>query len=292
LTTIIPALLAAALISLLGSVALAVGAGLLRFAGAARLALTEGIEVEADSSGRGSAAGIVHRGIVGGLILALAALLLRTVATGHAPWSNLHEFSAAFGAGVMAVYLFVDRGQRIRGLAPAVAVIAAALIGLSLTLNSRIDPLVPALQQPLLLTVHVGAAMLAYAISAVAFAAAGGELLQRFSGGSIGWLPSADACRAAADRSVVLAFPVLTIAIVLGSVWANLAWRSYWSNDPKELAAAATWLVYGAYLHVAGRRDRWAVLAPWLLVLGFVGVLFTYLGAGLVFVGEHSYANP
>jgi cytochrome c-type biogenesis protein CcsB len=290
--TIIPALLAAALISLLGSVALAVGAGLLRFAGAARLALSEGIEVETGPRGRSSAASIVHPGVVLGLLLTLAALLLRTVATGHAPWSNLHEFSAAFGAGVIAVYLFVDRGQRIRGLAPVVAIIAAALIGLSLALDSRIDPLVPALQQPLLLTVHVGAAMLAYAISAVAFAAAAGELVQRFSGGSISWLPSAAACRAAADRSVILAFPVLTIAIVLGSVWANLAWRSYWSNDPKELAAAATWLVYGAYLHVAGRRDRWAALAPWLLVLGFVGVLFTYLGAGLIFVGEHSYANP
>jgi cytochrome c-type biogenesis protein CcsB len=290
--TIIPALLAAALISLLGSVALFVGGSLLRFAGAARLALSEGIYEDAGPSGRGSATSVVHLGIVLGLALALIALLLRTVVTGHAPWSNLHEFSAAFGASVMAVYLFVDRGQRIRGLAPAVAIIAAALLGLSLALDSRIDPLVPALQQPLLLTVHVGAAMLAYAISAVAFAAAGGELLQRFSRGTIHWLPTADACRAAADRSVVLAFPVLTVAIVLGSVWANLAWRSYWSNDPKELAAAATWLVYGAYLHVAGRRDRWARLAPWLLVLGFVGVLFTYLGAGLIFVGEHSYANP
>ena len=291
MATIIPALLAAALFSLLGSVALAAGAGLLRFAGAARLALSEGIEVETGSPGRSSAAGIVHPGVALGLLLTLAALLLRTVATGHAPWSNLHEFSAAFGAGVMAVYLFVDRGQRIRGLAPVVAIIAAALIGLSLALDSRIDPLVPALQQPLLLTVHVGAAMLAYAISAVAFAAAAGELVQRFSRGSIGWLPSAAACRAAADRSVILAFPVLTIAIVLGSVWANLAWRSYWNNDPKELAAAATWLVYGAYLHVAGRRDRWASVAPWLLVLGFAAILFTWLGAGLLFVGQHSYAG-
>jgi ABC-type transport system involved in cytochrome c biogenesis permease subunit len=289
--TLIPALLAAALISLVGSVALALGGGLLQFAGAARLALSEGVDVDDPSRPRFGAR-TVHFGIVASLAFALTALAARSFVTGHAPWSNLHEFSAAFGAGVMAVYLYLDRGERIRGLAPAIAIIAASLIGLSLVLDSRVDPLVPALQQPLLLTVHVGAAMLAYAISAVAFAAAAGELLQRFSGGAVRWLPSAAACRAAADRSVILAFPVLTLAIVLGSVWANLAWRSYWSNDPKELAAAATWLVYGAYLHVAGRRDRWAALAAWLLVLGFAGVLFTYLGAGLVFVGEHSYANP
>jgi ABC-type transport system involved in cytochrome c biogenesis permease subunit len=91
---------------------------------------------------------------------------------------------------------------------------------------------------------------------------------------------------------VLIGFPILTLAIVLGSVWANLAWRSYWSNDPKELAAAATWLVFGAYLHVAGRRDRLAALAPWLVVLGFAGVLFTYIGAGLFIVGEHSYGAP
>ncbi len=286
-----PALLAAALVALLASIGLAVGAGLFRFAGAARLALSEGVELPA-GTGRASTTAIVHAGLVLALALALGALLLRTLATGHAPWSNLHEFTAAFATGVMVIYVYLERGQRIRGLAPVIAGIAAALLGLSLVLDSRIDPLVPALQQPLLLTVHVGAAMLAYAISAVAFAAAAGELLQRSSRGSISWLPSADACRAAADRSVLLAFPVLTIAIVLGSVWANLAWRSYWSNDPKELAAAATWLVYGAYLHAAGRRDRWAAIAPWLLMLGFVGVLFTYLGAGLIFVGEHSYANP
>ena len=87
-------------------------------------------------------------------------------------------------------------------------------------------------------------------------------------------------------------FPVLTLAIALGSVWANLAWRSYWSNDPKELAAAATWLVFGAYLHVAGRRDHWARLAPWLIVAGCLGVAFTYVGAGLFIVGEHSYGLP
>ena len=102
----------------------------------------------------------------------------------------------------------------------------------------------------------------------------------------------ASVTRMVGHRAVLIAFPILTIAIVLGSVWANVAWRSYWSNDPKELAAAATWLVFGAYLHVAGRRDGWERLSPWLIVLGFIGVLFTYIGAGLFLVGEHSYGAP
>jgi ABC-type transport system involved in cytochrome c biogenesis permease subunit len=133
--------------------------------------------------------------------------------------------------------------------------------------------------------------MLAYAMGGVAFAAAVAELVQRRAGDRIAVLPSATVARTAAHRAILLGFPVLTAAIVLGAVWANLAWRAYWSNDPKELAAAATWLLYAGYLHVATRRDRWGELAAWLLVAGFAGVLFTYLGAGLVFVGEHSYAG-
>lgn len=225
--------------------------------------------------------------------LLAAALVVRTLGAGHAPWSNLHEFSVAFAAALLLSYLVLARRLPIEALAPWVALIAAALVAYALALPSGAQPLVPALQAPLLLTVHVGAAALAYAVSGVAFVAALGELAQRRADDRIGALPPAAACRAAAHRSVLIAFPILTLAILLGSIWANLAWRSYWNNDPKELSAAATWLVYAAYLHVvAGRRDRLGRLAPWLLVAGFGAVLFTFLGAGLLFVGQHSYALP
>lgn len=220
-----------------------------------------------------------------------AGLLARALAAGHAPWSNLHEFSAAFAFGLLVVFLLLSRRAALAGLLPGAALVSAALLGVSLAQPDAVRPLVPALQAPLLLTVHVGSAMLAYAITGVAFLAAVGELAQRAARDSLRVLPGAEACRVAAHRAAILAFPILTAAIALGSVWANLAWRSYWSNDPKELAAAATWLVYGAYLHAVGRRDRWGAAAPWLLVLGFVAVLFTWLGAGLLFVGEHSYAG-
>jgi ABC-type transport system involved in cytochrome c biogenesis permease subunit len=218
--------------------------------------------------------------------------VLRTLAVGHAPWSNLHEFSIAFAAALLGTYLALARSYPVSGLAPLAALLAAGLVGFALGLDDRVDPLVPALQQPLLLSIHVGSAALAYAVAGVAFLAAATELGQRASADGIGFLPPQSTLRLVGHRAVLVAFPILTLAIVLGSVWANLAWRSYWSNDPKELAAAGTWLVFGAYLHVAGRRDRWERLAPWLIVLGFAGVLFTFIGAGLFFVGEHSYAAP
>jgi ABC-type transport system involved in cytochrome c biogenesis permease subunit len=227
-----------------------------------------------------------------GLAFLVVALVGRTILGGYAPWASMHGFSIAFAAALLGTYLLLARRSPIDGLAPFAALLAAGLVAFALGRDDAVDPLVPALQQPLLLTVHVGSAVLAYAISGVAFLAAAAEIGQARSGDRIPLLPPASVARAVGHRAVLLAFPILTIAIVLGSVWANLAWRSYWSNDPKELAAAATWLVFGAYLHVAGRRDRWERLAPWLIVLGFAGVLFTYIGAGLIFIGEHSYAAP
>lgn len=286
MTTFIPILLLGALVALLATAAAGLGAALL----GARPATMEtsppgGVATSASApAGRWLTLGV---GLAFGL-LALA-VLLRAALVAHAPWSNLHEFSVAFAAALLGSYLLIARTQPIGGLAPLVALLGAGLVAFALGLDDRIDRLVPALQQPLLLTIHVGTAALAYAVSGLAFVAAAAEIGQRAAGDRIGLLPPAEVARAVSHRAVLIAFPILTIAIVLGSVWANLAWRSYWSNDPKELAAAATWLVFGAYLHVAGRRDRWSRLAPWLIVLGFAGVLFTYVGAGLFIVGEHSY---
>ena len=290
-TTLISALLIGALATLLATAALGFGAVLVALAG--RATATEPmLPGTRPDGGPATPSKVGWLGLVLATTLLVAALAIRTVMVGHAPWSTLHEFSVAFATAVLAVYLALARSYPIAGLAPMVALLAAGLVGFALGLDDAADPLVPALQQPLLLTIHVGSAALAYAVAGVAFVVAAAELGQRWAHGRIAALPDADTLRAVGHRAVLIAFPILTIAIALGSLWANLAWRSYWSNDPKELAAAATWLVFGAYLHVAGRRDRWEALAPWLIVLGFVGVLFTYIGAGIFIVGEHSYGAP
>jgi ABC-type transport system involved in cytochrome c biogenesis permease subunit len=289
MTTLITALLVSSLVVLLATVALGLGAALV---GVARQPLASAPSVPSAEPARRPVAPLLLGGVALGAALLLSAAVARALLIGHAPWSNLHEFSIAFAAVLLASYLVLARSWPIAGLAPLVALLGAGLVAVALGLDDRVEPLVPALQQPLLLTVHVGSAVLAYAVSGVAFVAAAAELGQRAAEERIRLLPPVDVARAVSHRAVLIAFPILTVAIVLGSVWANLAWRSYWSNDPKELAAAATWLVFGAYLHVAGRRDRWERFAPWLIVLGFAGVLFTYIGAGLFIVGEHSYGTP
>lgn len=90
-------------------------------------------------------------------------------------------------------------------------------------------------------------------------------------------------------KATVVTFPMLTLMLILGALWANVAWGRYWGWDPKETAALVTWLIYGAYLHARVTRSWRGSRSAWLLILGFVAVIFTYLG-NLFFGGLHSYA--
>lgn len=90
-------------------------------------------------------------------------------------------------------------------------------------------------------------------------------------------------------RIIGLGFPLLTIGIIAGGVWANEAWGSYWSWDPKETWALITWLVFAAYLHARITRG-WQGRKPAILAsAGFVVVWVCYLGVNLLGKGLHSY---
>jgi len=90
-------------------------------------------------------------------------------------------------------------------------------------------------------------------------------------------------------RIIGLGFPLLTIGIIAGAVWANEAWGSYWSWDPKETWALITWLVFAAYLHARITRG-WQGRRPAILAAtGFSVVWICYLGVNLLGKGLHSY---
>ena len=90
-------------------------------------------------------------------------------------------------------------------------------------------------------------------------------------------------------RILALAFPLLTIGILSGAVWANEAWGSYWSWDPKETWALITWLVFAIYLHTRITKG-WSGEKPAIVAsVGFVMVWFCYLGVNLLGTGLHSY---
>jgi cytochrome c-type biogenesis protein CcsB len=93
-------------------------------------------------------------------------------------------------------------------------------------------------------------------------------------------------------RCVSIGFPLLTIGIITGGLWANHAWGSYWSWDPKESMALVTWLSYAAYIHLRVQRDLSAEKLSVVAVLGLLLTLLTYLGFNsLGFGGLHSYGK-
>jgi cytochrome c-type biogenesis protein CcsB len=218
----------------------------------------------------------------------LAGLAFRTIATGHGPFANMYEFSMAFAFGIMAAYLYFERKYHQRILALVSLPVALGMMLYAITIPADIAPLVPALQNSLLLTVHVATAIVAYGSFAIAFAASLLYLVQP-EGGRWG-LPKPQVLDEIGYRAVVVGFPFLTLTVILGAVWADTAWGSYWSWDPKETASLVTWLIYGAYLHARVMRGWRGNRAAWLLVLGFAATLFTYFG-NLIFGGLHSYSG-
>ncbi|SFM61311.1 c-type cytochrome biogenesis protein CcsB [Thermodesulforhabdus norvegica] len=214
---------------------------------------------------------------------------------GHAPLSNLYE-SLVFGAwAIMVIYLLLEYRSRFRsfGVIPSLlAFLAMAYASFSPRVDDRIQPLVPALKSNWLIA-HVITCFLGYAAFAVSF---GLSLIflarKKFEHSKL--LEVFPAPRVIEDlnyRVVMFGFIWLTLGIITGSIWANSAWGSYWSWDPKETWSLITWLVYAALLHARAVRNWRGTRVAWFSIAGFCCVLFTYFGVNFLLSGLHSYAT-
>jgi len=212
--------------------------------------------------------------------------------------SNMYESFTFAVAGIALVALVFETVQQTRILG-----FGAGLLGFIFMVmadhvpifNSELRPLMPALQSSWL-TYHVATIMLSYSAFALSFFvsicylakdAMGGDgsrllLLQR--------MPSLSALDIFNYKIIAVGFPLLTLGIVLGAVWAATAWGRPWGFDPKETWSAITWLVYAVYLHVRFLRGWKGRRAAIMAILGFLCVLFTYFGVNYLLSGLHSYA--
>jgi len=90
-------------------------------------------------------------------------------------------------------------------------------------------------------------------------------------------------------RIIAVGLPLLTVGIITGAWWAKEAWGAYWQWDPKETAALFSWIVYASYMHLHTRNAWRGVRSAWLVVFGFVTIIFCYLGVNIWISGLHSY---
>ncbi|MHA7861165.1 c-type cytochrome biogenesis protein CcsB [Tessaracoccus sp. Y36] len=247
-----------------------------------------GVTPQADTARTGSH-GLAWYGTaftVMSLLLLTAYIGIRMSVTGHGPFSNQHEFAVAFAWGILLAYLVFEWLYRLRALSLAVLPVSLGMMVYAMNLDATVNPLVPALQNSVMLTLHVGFAVISYGTACVSFAAAVLWLVRPKV--KARWLPGQDTLDDIGYRAAALTFPLITIMIVLGAIWADTAWGRYWGWDPKETAAFVTWLIYGGYLHARVVRNWRGKKAAWLLVIGFAMVLFAYFGNHF-FGGLHSY---
>jgi len=234
-----------------------------------------------------------------GTALLAAGVLARGLAAGRVPWGNMYEFAVAGALVVLVVYLALVVRAGISWLAPVVTGLAVVVLGLSILVYLPPGPLVPALDS-YWLVLHVAAAAIAAGAFVVGAGAAGLFLVKDraerraggpVTGGLLGRLPSTAAMDRLGFQVHAFGFPLWTFAaLISGPIWAQHAWGRYWGWDPKEVWAFITWVVYAGYLHAratAGWRGRGAAV---LALVGFVTLVFNFVGINLFVSGLHSYA--
>lgn len=224
------------------------------------------------------------------------AILTRYVEAGHTPVTNLYESLSFFAWMVIGILLIVNLKYRIKVLGSFLTPIALILVFFALALPKGIIPLAPVLKSfwhPF----HVIFAFLGNALFTLTFCCGVIYLIQEHQlkskrlGAIAKRLPPLNLLDDVSYQSLKFGFPLLTLGIITGAVWAEYAWGSYWNWDPKETWSLITWLLYAALLHqrlTVGWRGRKAAI---MAIVGFLAVLFTFLGVNLLLPGLHTYAN-
>ena len=215
---------------------------------------------------------------------------------GRIPVTNLYESLVFFAWSVNLFYLVVEWKYKSRTFGAFVIPIAFGTMLFAFTNESSIQPLVPALQS-YWLHAHVITCFVGYAAFAVSAGVAIMYLMKakreerKETGGVVALFPSTKVLDELVYKAIVWGFPFLTAGIITGAAWANYAWGTYWSWDPKETWSLIVWLVYAAFLHARVTRGWHGRRAAILSIVGFVATLFCYLGVNLVLSGLHSYGG-
>ncbi len=231
------------------------------------------------------------------LLLNLALMLMRWHEAGRAPLKSLFESLVFFALCLALVYLFFERIYRTRVFGVPAMLLSLACLAYALAKwDAEIVKLPPALQSPWFIP-HVMVYFVGYAAVALAAVLAAVQLLaprvpavQRLMSMKAGTILTGEPLdvEKMAYEVVRFGFVLLTLGLLMGSIWAKSAWGDFWVWDPKENWSLVTWLIYGGYLHLRRVRGWRGEKGAWLLIVGFAVVMFTYLGMHVLPTAEES----
>ncbi|CAM3789509.1 MULTISPECIES: c-type cytochrome biogenesis protein CcsB [Tsukamurella] len=238
-----------------------------------------------------------------GLVLQLASIVTRGMATGRLPWGNMYEFVSITCAGAVLVGLVMLRSKETRPI--LVFVLFPVLILMFVAegaLYTDAGPVVPALKS-YWLAIHVTIVSIGSGIFLVSGVASLLYLMRRryerpdgsldapdnAYGRLLAALPSSQVLDRVAYGTVIVAFPLFSAGVICGAIWAEAAWGRAWGWDPKETVSFVSWVVYAAYLH-ARATSVWRKAAPYINIFGFITMMFNLFFINYVVSGLHSYA--
>jgi cytochrome c-type biogenesis protein CcsB len=221
-------------------------------------------------------------------------IIVRYVEGGHIPVTNMHEATSFFSWCILLLFFFHEFRYKLGMLSSFIMPIVFLFMFSSSIFPREIKVLSPVLQS-YWFGIHVILAFLGDAAFAMACGIGIMYLLQerfvksKHLGGLFQKLPSLQVLDEINYHLITLGFPLLTLAMITGVIWANSAWGSYWRWDPKEVWSLITWLIYALVLHlrltVGWRGKKAAILA----IAGFVIVIFAFLGVSLILKGQHTF---
>lgn len=226
-----------------------------------------------------------------GLILHTLALIFRTIGANRLPLSNQYEFATSFAWAIALLFVFFEKKLNFRALGTFVTPIVFIIIGYAALQNKSVRPLMPALQSSWLV-IHVMLAIFSYGSFAVSAGISVMYLLKdRFANDDFinKHVPSSEKLDVFSYRCIAIGFLLLTLVIITGAIWAEVSWGRYWNWDPKETWSLVTWIIYAVYLHVRLSKGWRGKSAAIFSTVGFISVLFTYVGVNTFLPGLHSY---
>ena len=211
----------------------------------------------------------------------------RAMLSGRLPLSNQFEFAMSFSLGISLLYIVMILKFKAKWITPYATTAAFLMLCYAAALPREIRDLMPALRSQWF-ALHISAAVVSYS-SFVLAGCAGVKYLMDLKKGDTEDSIHLRQIDFFSYRLVALGILMLTVVILSGAVWAEEAWSSFWSWDPKELWSLITWIVYAIYLHQRLRLNwqgkRMAVFA--IIAVGIV--LFTFVGVNVLLPGLHSY---
>ena len=245
---------------------------------------------------------IISAAVILGFLFNTAGLAFRwyesyKIGYGHIPLSNMYESLVSLSWTTVLLYFIIEWRYKIKALGAlifSIVSISMAYASLSPDIQNEIQPLVPALQSNWL-TYHVMTCFIAYSAFAVSFGSSIVYLIKArkpsdAKAAKEEILPSLKILDEIIYKTIAIGFLLLGIGIITGAVWANYAWGTYWSWDPKETWSLITWFIYAAFIHARLTRGWRGKKAAIISIVGFLSVLFTFLGVNYLLAGLHSYA--